>query len=89
MKMTIKSVKVGSRAGTLSNPGRPCRGTLRVTARRNGGYFLRYRERSRSAMCTGNDRIFIKRKGKRLHWKGTAPGGTQIGKALLRRVRAR
>jgi hypothetical protein len=85
VRMTIKSTRVGSRAGTLSNPGSPCRGTLRVLRRRNGGYSLQYRERSHSSICTGNDRIFIKRKGARLSWRATAPSG-QVGRALLRRA---
>jgi hypothetical protein len=32
MKMTIKRTKVGATAGTLSNPGEPCHGTLRPLA---------------------------------------------------------
>ena len=63
MKMTIRRTRVGARAGTLSNPGTPCHGRLRVSRRGNGGYYLRYTERSSSAKCTGNDRIFIKRRG--------------------------
>jgi hypothetical protein len=86
MKMTIKRTKVGVRAGRLSNPGTPCRGTLRVIRRRNGGYDLRYRELSRSKQCTGDDRIFVRRRGTRLLWRATAPGGTQVGRALLRRA---
>ena len=86
MKMTIKRTRVGARAGTLSNPGKPCHGRLRVSGRRNGGYSLRYTELSRSARCTGNDRIFIKRKGARLSWRATSPGGGQVGTALLRRA---
>jgi hypothetical protein len=86
MKMTIRRTRVGARAGTLSNPGTPCHGTLRVTSRLNGGYSLRYRELSSSSRCTGDDRIFIKRKGARLAWRATSPDGSQVGKALLRRV---
>jgi hypothetical protein len=86
MKMTITRTKVGARAGRLSNPGTPCRGTLRVIGRRNGGYDLRYRELSGSKKCTGNDRIFIRRRGERLLWRAVAPGGTQVGRALLRRA---
>ena len=86
MKMTITRTRVGARAGTLSNPGTPCHGRLRVTGRRNGGYSLRYTERSRSTKCTGNDRIFVKRKGARLSWRATSPGGGQVGTALLRRA---
>jgi hypothetical protein len=85
MKMTIKRTRVGSRAGTLSNPGTPCHGTLIVSSRRNGGYSLRYHERSGSSRCTGDDRIFIKRKGAKLSWRATAPSG-QVGRALLRRA---
>ncbi len=86
MKMTIRRTRVGARAGTLSNPGQPCHGRLRVTGRRNGGYFLRYTERSSSTKCTGNDRIFIKRRGARLSWRATSPDGRQVGTALLRRA---
>ena len=85
MKMTITRTKVGAKAGTLSNPGSPCHGTLRVSGRSNGGYSLRYKETSRSSKCTGDDRIFIKRKGARLSWRATAPSG-QVGRALLRRA---
>ena len=53
--------------------------------RRNGGYSLQYREKSSSSKCTGNDRIFIKRRGSRLFWRGTASSG-QVGEALLRRA---
>ena len=84
VKMTIKRTKVGSKAGTLSNPGSPCHGTLRVTARRNGALHLRYKETTRTSQCTGDDRIVIKRKGTRLSWRATAPSG-QVGTALLRR----
>jgi hypothetical protein len=85
IKMTITRTRVGVRAGTLSNPGSPCHGTLRVSGRRNGGYLLRYKEASSSSKCTGNDRIFIRRKGARLSWRGTSPDGKQVGTALLRR----
>jgi len=85
MKMTITRTEVGARAGRLSNPGTPCRGTLRVIGRRNGGYDLRYRELSRSKQCTGDDKIFVKRKGAKLSWRATAPSG-QVGRALLRRA---
>jgi len=85
MKMTITRTKVGAKAGTLSNPGSPCHGTLRVSGRSNGGYSLRYKETSRSSKCTGDDRIFIKRNGARLSWRATAPSG-QVGMALLRRA---
>jgi hypothetical protein len=85
VKMTIKRTKVGSRAGTLSNPGSPCHGTLTVSSRRNGGYSLRYHEKAQTSECTGDDRIFIKRKGAKLSWRATAPSG-QVGKALLRRA---
>ena len=85
MKMTIKRTAVGSRAGTLSNPGTPCHGTLRVTSRRNGGVSLRYKEKSTTSKCTGDDRIFIKRRGAKLSWRATAPSG-QVGTALLRRA---
>ena len=85
VKMTIKRTKVGSKAGTLSNPGSPCHGTLRVTARRNGNLFLRYKETRRTAECTGDDQIVVKRQGKRLRWRATAPSG-QVGTALLRRA---
>jgi hypothetical protein len=85
VKMTIKRTTVGSRAGTLSNPGTPCHGTLRVTSRHDGGVSLRYRERSDSSRCTGDDRIFIKRRGAKLSWRAVAPSG-QVGRALLRRV---
>ena len=86
VKMTIRRTRVGSRAGTLSNPGTPCHGTLRVTSRHDGGYSLRYRELSSSEHCTGNDRIFIRRKGARLSWRATSPDGSQVGRALLRRA---
>ena len=86
IRMTITRTRVGSRAGTLSNPGTPCRGTLRVTGRRDGGYTLRYRETSGSSRCTGDDRIFIRRTGARLSWRATSPDGRQVGKALLRRT---
>jgi hypothetical protein len=86
VKMTITRTRVGARAGTLSNPSSPCHGPLRVSRRLNGGYSLRYTERSRSSKCTGNDRIFVRRKGARLSWRGTSPGGGQVGKALLRRA---
>ena len=85
MKMTIRRTRVGSTAGTLSNPGTPCRGTLTVTARRNGGVALQYHERSGNGACTGDDRIFVRRKGARLSWRATAPSG-QVGRALLRRA---
>ena len=85
MKMTIKRTAVGSRAGTLSNPGTPCHGTLRVSSRRNGGISLRYKETSGSSKCTGDDRIFVKRKGAKLSWRATAPSG-QVGTALLCRA---
>jgi hypothetical protein len=86
MKMTIRRTKVGGKAGTLSNPGSPCHGTLRVSSRRTGGYSLRYHELAPNGSCTGDDRIFIKRKGARLSWRATSPGGTQVGTALLRRA---
>jgi hypothetical protein len=85
MKMTIKRTKVGSTAGTLSNPGTPCHGTLTVTSHRNGGLSMRYHEKSGTSQCTGDDRIFIKRKGAKLRWRATAPSG-QVGTALLRRA---
>ena len=85
MKMTIKRTKVGSTAGTLSNPGSPCRGTLTVTARRGGTVWLQYNEKTKTSSCTGDDKIVIRRKGKRLAWHATAPSG-QVGKALLRRA---
>jgi hypothetical protein len=80
VKMTIKRTKVGSKAGTLSNPGTPCR----VTSRHDGGISLRYKEKTKTSQCTGDDRIFIKRKGKRLSWRAVAPSG-QVGTATLRR----
>lgn len=86
VKMTIKRTKVGSKAGTLSNPGTPCHGTLKVTGRSNGGYSLRYTETSSSSKCTGDDRIFIRRHGARLSWRATSPDGRQVGKASLRRA---
>jgi hypothetical protein len=86
MKMTIERTKVGSTAGTLSNPGSLCHGTLTVSSRRNGGYSLRYHEKSSAtSKCTGDDKIFIKRKGAKLSWRATAPSG-QVGTALLRRA---
>jgi hypothetical protein len=86
VKMTIKRTKVGSKAGTLANPGTPCHGTLRVTSRHDGGVSLRYREQStNTSKCTGDDRIFIKRKGAKLSWRATAPSG-QVGTATLRRA---
>ena len=84
MKMTIKRTKVGSTAGTLSNPGSPCHGTLTVTSRHDGGLSLQYHEKS-GGNCTGDDRIFIKRKGAKLRWRAVAPSG-QVGTALLRRA---
>jgi hypothetical protein len=85
MKMTIKRTKVGSTAGTLSNPGSPCHGTLTVTSRHDGGLSLQYHEKSGDRNCTGDDKIFIKRKGAKLRWRAVAPSG-QVGKALLRRA---
>jgi hypothetical protein len=86
MKMTIKKTKVGSTAGTLSNPGSPCHGSLTVTSRHDGGISLQYHEKNKSStQCTGNDKIFVKRKGAKLSWRAVAPSG-QVGKALLKRV---
>jgi hypothetical protein len=86
MKMTIKKTKVGSTAGTLSNPGSPCHGTLTVTSRHDGGISLQYHEKNKSStQCTGNDKIFVKRKGAKLSWRAVAPSG-QVGKATLKRV---
>jgi hypothetical protein len=85
VKMTIKRTRVGSTAGTLSNPGTPCRGTLTVTSRHDGGVSLQYHEKSGATNCTGDDKIFVKRKGAKLRWRATAPSG-QVGKALLRRA---
>lgn len=85
MKMTIKRTKVGAKAGTLSNPGSPCRGALTVTSRHDGGLSLQYHELSTGMDCTGNDKIFIRRKGAKLSWRAVAPSG-QVGKALLRRA---
>jgi hypothetical protein len=85
VKMTIKRTKVGSTAGTLSNPGSPCHGTLRVSSHRNGGISLRYKEKTHTSQCTGDDRIFIKRTGARLSWRATAPSG-QVGTATLHRA---
>jgi len=86
VKMTISRTRVGARAGTLSNPGTPCHGSLRVSSRHDGGYSLRYKELSGSPKCTGDDRIFIRRKGARLSWRATSPDGRQVGTALLRRA---
>ena len=86
MTMTIKRTKVGGKAGTLSNPVSPCHGTLRVSSRHDGGYSLRYHELATAGRCTGDDRIFIRRKGAKLSWRATSPNGAQVGKALLRRV---
>jgi hypothetical protein len=86
MKMTIKKTKVGSTAGTLSNPGSPCHGTLTVTSRHDGGISLQYHEKNTAAgECTGNDKIFIKRKGAKLRWRAVAPSN-QVGKATLKRA---
>jgi hypothetical protein len=85
MKMTIKRTKVGSTAGTLSNPGTPCHGTLTVTSRRNGGVAMQYHEKSTAGNCTGDDKIFIKRKGAKLRWRAVAPS-RQVGTATLRRA---
>jgi hypothetical protein len=85
MKMTIKRTKVGSTAGTLSNPGSPCRGTLTVTSRHDGGISLLYHEQSTGMDCTGDDKIFIKRKGAKLRWRAVAPSG-QVGTATLKRA---
>ena len=86
MKMTIKQTKVGSTAGTLSNPGSPCHGTLTVTSRHDGGLSLQYHEKNTAAgECTGNDKIFIKRKGAKLRWRAVAPSG-QVGTATLKRA---
>jgi hypothetical protein len=86
VKMTIKRTKVGSTAGTLSNPGSPCHGTLTVTSRHDGGLSLQYHEKNKtSTQCTGNDKIFIKRKGAKLRWRAVAPSG-QVGAATLRRA---
>ena len=84
IKMNIKKTKVGSTAGTLSNPGTPCHGTVTVTSRHDGGVSLQYHEKSTTGSCTGDDKIFIKRKGAKLRWRATAPSG-QVGTALLRR----
>ena len=84
MKMTIKRTKVGSTAGTLSNPGSPCHGTLTVASRHDGGLSLQYHEKG-GGSCTGDDKIFVKRKGAKLRWRATAPSG-QVGRALLRRA---
>ena len=86
MKMTIKRTKVGSTAGTLSNPGSPCHGTLTVTSRHDGGISLPVpREVHGGSECTGDDKIFIKRKGAKLRWRAVAPSG-QVGTATLRRA---
>jgi hypothetical protein len=86
MKMTIKHTKVGSKAGTLSNPGSPCHGTLTVASRHDGGYSLQYHEKNKtSTQCTGNDKIFIQRRGSKLRWRAVAPDG-QVGTATLHRV---
>jgi hypothetical protein len=85
VKMTIKRTRVGSIAGTLSNPGTPCHGTLTVTSRRDGGVSMQYHEKSTAGNCTGDDKIFVKRRGAKLRWRATAPSG-QVGKALLRRA---
>ncbi len=84
MKMTIKRTKVGSTAGTLSNPGTPCHGTLTVTSRHDGGLSLQYHEKA-GGHCTGDDKIFIKRKGAKLRWRAVAPSG-QVGTATLKRA---
>jgi hypothetical protein len=84
MKMTIKRTRVGSTAGTLSNPGTPCHGTLTVTSRHDGGLSLQYHEKS-GGTCTGDDKIFIRRKGAKLRWRAVAPSG-QVGTATLRRA---
>jgi hypothetical protein len=83
--MRIDRLRVGERSGTLRNPGTPCRGTLRLTGRRNGGYAFRYRERSRSSDCTGDDRIFVRLRGSRLSWQATSPDGRQVARGTLRR----
>ena len=85
MRMTIRHTKVGSTAGTLSNPGSPCHGTLTVTSRHDGGLSLQYHEKSGDRNCTGDDKIFIKRKGAKLRWRAVAPSG-QVGTATLRRA---
>ena len=85
IKMNIKKTKVGSTAGTLSNPGTPCHGTLTVTSRHDGGISLQYHEKSTTGSCTGDDKIFIKRKGAKLRWRAVAPSG-QVGTATLKRV---
>jgi hypothetical protein len=85
MKMTIKRTKVGSTAGTLSNPGSPCHGTLTVTSKSGGTVHLQYHEKTRTSQCTGNDRITVKRKGSKLRWRAVAPSG-QVGTATLRRA---
>jgi hypothetical protein len=85
MKMTIRHTKVGSTAGTLSNPGSPCHGTLTVTSRHDGGLSLQYQEQSTGMDCTGDDKIFIKRKGAKLRWRAVAPSG-QVGTATLKRA---
>jgi hypothetical protein len=87
MKMTIRHTKVDSKAGTLSNPGSPCHGTLTVVSRHDGGFSLQYHEKNKtSTQCTGNDKIFIRRKGAKLSWRAVASPSGQVGKALLRRV---
>jgi hypothetical protein len=85
VKMTIKRTRVGSTAGTLSNPGTPCHGTLTVRSHHDGGVSLQYHEKASTPDCTGDDKIFVKRKGARLRWRAVAPSG-QVGRALLRRA---
>ena len=45
MRLTIKRTKVGSTAGTLSNPGSPCHSQLTVASRHDGGLSLQYHEK--------------------------------------------
>ena len=87
MKMTIKKTKVGSTAGTLSNPGSPCHGKLTVTSHRNGGISLQYHETSTSSSFTGDDKIFDQAQGREAFVARRRRRARQVAQAsLLRRA---
>ena len=86
VRMTITRLRTGQRAGTLSYPGTPCRGSVRLRGRRDGGYSFRYRESSGAAQCTNDDSIFVRRVDGRLSWRARARGGQLVARATLRRV---
>ncbi len=85
MKMTIKRTKVGLDGRHALQPGH-------AVSRHADRHLAPQRRRLAAVprevddrICTGDDKIFIKRKGAKLRWRATAPSG-QVGKALLRRA---